>query len=80
MSVNDVILTAGFAGAVPPRYIRQIVRVDGGHVLWPIAEAPLNALVALSTERMEAANLAAASVTASFADQHPEDEEDYAIE
>eukprot|EP00969_Alexandrium_andersonii_P081232 3581257-Alexandrium_andersonii.AAC.1 len=61
MSVNDVILTAGFAGAVPPQYLRQIARMDNGHVMWPLAEAPLNALIALSTERMEAANLAAAS-------------------
>eukprot|EP00969_Alexandrium_andersonii_P187694 8293116-Alexandrium_andersonii.AAC.1 len=60
MSVNGVILTAGFAGRAPPQYIRQIVRMEDGHVEWPIAEAPLNVLIALSTERMEAANLAAA--------------------
>eukprot|EP00969_Alexandrium_andersonii_P098139 4332412-Alexandrium_andersonii.AAC.1 len=61
MSVNDVVLTAGFAGAAPPQYLRQIVRMDNGHVTWPLAEAPLNILIAMSTEMMEAANLAAAS-------------------
>eukprot|EP00969_Alexandrium_andersonii_P133197 5890649-Alexandrium_andersonii.AAC.1 len=29
---------------------------------------------------MEAANMAAASVAASYADQHPEEDEDYALE
>eukprot|EP00969_Alexandrium_andersonii_P236311 10432767-Alexandrium_andersonii.AAC.1 len=29
---------------------------------------------------MKAANMAAASVAASYADQHPEEEEDYALE
>eukprot|EP00969_Alexandrium_andersonii_P050095 2198664-Alexandrium_andersonii.AAC.1 len=47
--------------------------------MWPLEEAPVNVLLALSTERMEAANMAGASVAASFADQHPEEEEDFAL-
>eukprot|EP00969_Alexandrium_andersonii_P289630 12801675-Alexandrium_andersonii.AAC.1 len=54
--------------------------MSDGRDMWPLEEAPVNVLLALSTERMEAANMAAASVAASFADQHPQEEEDFALE
>eukprot|EP00969_Alexandrium_andersonii_P075133 3313399-Alexandrium_andersonii.AAC.1 len=51
-----------------------------GHAMWPVAAAPLNVLIALSTERAETADPAAAGVTASYNDQHPEDDEEYSLQ
>eukprot|EP00969_Alexandrium_andersonii_P300816 13298974-Alexandrium_andersonii.AAC.1 len=61
MSVNDVILAAGVAGCIPPQYMQRIERVSGGRQMWPLETAPVNVLLALSTERMEAARMAAAT-------------------
>eukprot|EP00969_Alexandrium_andersonii_P331074 14633742-Alexandrium_andersonii.AAC.1 len=79
-SVNKVILTAGVAGCIPPQYLPRIVKISDHRVLWPLERAPLNVVLALGTERMEAANMAAASVSASFAEQScADDEEDEAF-
>eukprot|EP00969_Alexandrium_andersonii_P317045 14007054-Alexandrium_andersonii.AAC.1 len=39
-SVDDVLLTAGFGGAIPPQYATKVLRM-AGNVLWPVEEAPL---------------------------------------
>eukprot|EP00969_Alexandrium_andersonii_P150608 6659686-Alexandrium_andersonii.AAC.1 len=43
--------------------------------MWPVSEAPLNVLIALSTERAETANLTMAGATSSYNDQRQDDEE-----
>eukprot|EP00969_Alexandrium_andersonii_P293112 12954662-Alexandrium_andersonii.AAC.1 len=67
-SANRVILTAGFQGDIPPAYLDKITRAEDGRVLWPMDEAPVAVVLALSTERREAANVAAAAI----ADGHVE--------
>eukprot|EP00969_Alexandrium_andersonii_P120325 5319356-Alexandrium_andersonii.AAC.1 len=60
-SVNNVILTAGLSGKIPPQYLRRIERVSDGREMWPLGRAPMHVLLALSTERREAATMAAAA-------------------
>eukprot|EP00969_Alexandrium_andersonii_P118102 5223792-Alexandrium_andersonii.AAC.1 len=42
VSVNNVIPTAGVAGCIPPQYLRRIIKIADGRVLWPLETAPLN--------------------------------------
>eukprot|EP00969_Alexandrium_andersonii_P145517 6435889-Alexandrium_andersonii.AAC.1 len=44
-----------------------------GHQTWPVAEAPLSVMIALSTERCETANTTMSGVAASYYDQHNEE-------
>eukprot|EP00969_Alexandrium_andersonii_P331794 14663563-Alexandrium_andersonii.AAC.1 len=41
-SVNNVILTAGVAGVIPPQYLRRIIKISDGRAPWPLETAPLN--------------------------------------
>eukprot|EP00969_Alexandrium_andersonii_P054135 2383091-Alexandrium_andersonii.AAC.1 len=61
-SANQVILTAGFQGSIPPCYLIRITRARDGEVLYPPREAPVSVLLALSTERREAAHMAATAI------------------
>eukprot|EP00969_Alexandrium_andersonii_P305482 13502993-Alexandrium_andersonii.AAC.1 len=41
--------------------------------MWPVAEAPLSVVIALSTERCETANITMAGVVPSYHDQRDEE-------
>eukprot|EP00969_Alexandrium_andersonii_P129431 5719507-Alexandrium_andersonii.AAC.1 len=47
--------------------------MQDGHQMWPVAQAPLSVVIALSTERAETAKITVAGVASSYRDQHDEE-------
>ena len=70
-SVNGALLTAGFAGNIPPQYVIRVERVRDREVLWPVMWMLRGCLRAIAAERRQAIGGAKALVAAAALENDP---------